>query len=114
MRMLENFQLHNIKHTEMLINIIEYHHETLDGNGYPHQLMGEKIPLEARIIAVADVFDALTSNRPYKKAWKNDEAFAELRRLSPNKLDPDCVNALISHRDTVESIQAQFHDDTLG
>lgn len=113
-RMLSNFQLHNLKHVEMLKNIIESHHEAIDGSGYPNHLKGEQIPLEARIIAVADIFDALTSERPYKKAWSNKDAFAELQSLSGSKLDPDCVNALISQVEAVESIQAHFRDDPFG
>lgn len=113
-RMLENFQLHGMKHTQMLKNIIEYHHEAMDGSGYPHQLQGDAIPLEARIISVADIFDALTSERPYKKAWSNEDAFSELENISKTKLDPECVQALVSHKDGVERIQAQFRDDPYG
>ncbi len=113
-RMIQNFQLHNLKHTEMLKNIIESHHESLDGSGYPNQLQGEAIPLEARIIAVADIFDALTSARPYKKPWSNADAFSELRQLSGNKLDAACVGALCSKPGEVEAIQAQFSDDPFG
>lgn len=113
-RMLENFHLHNLKHIEMLKNIIESHHEALDGSGYPNQIHGNQIPLEARIIAVADIFDALTSERPYKKAWSTKEAFAELHSLSGKKLDPDCVNALISQAEAVESVMSHFRDDPLG
>jgi HD-GYP domain-containing protein (c-di-GMP phosphodiesterase class II) len=82
----------------------------LDGQGYPHGLRGQKIPIEARIIAVADIFDALTSERPYKKAWSNDRAFQTLEKLSRNKLDRDCVQALIRTRKTVERIQKKFRD----
>lgn len=114
LRMINNLQLHNLKYTEMLINIIELHHETLDGRGYPNQLKGDAIPLEARVIAVADIFDALTSERPYKKAWTNDEAFDELKKLAGVRLDADCVAAMINNRETVEAIQKQFQDDLLG
>lgn len=109
--MLVNFNLANTRLVPMLGNIAEFHHENMDGSGYPCGLQGEAIPLEARIVAVADVFDALTSQRPYKKAWTNDEAFAELKRLSGWKLDPRCVESLLANRDKVECIQAMFKDE---
>ncbi|GIU95531.1 MAG: hypothetical protein KatS3mg012_1988 [Gaiellaceae bacterium] len=69
------------------------HHEWWDGSGYPHGLRGEEIPLCARIVAVADVFDALTHARPYKPAWSVEEAVAEIRRLSGRQFDPRVVDA---------------------
>ncbi|WP_256209204.1 hypothetical protein [Nitrosospira sp. Nsp14] len=60
------------------------------------------------LVAVADVFDALNSRRPYKEAWSTDEAFRELRRLADDKLDCDCVEALIKHRVQVEEIRQHF------
>jgi HD-GYP domain-containing protein (c-di-GMP phosphodiesterase class II) len=69
-----NFGLGTLADIELVRNIALYHHERIDGNGYPYGLAGDAIPLEARIVAVADVFDALTSRRPYKKAYSNDEA----------------------------------------
>jgi HD-GYP domain-containing protein (c-di-GMP phosphodiesterase class II) len=111
---LANFGLENIEHVDMLRNIAEFHHESVNGQGYPSGIKGEKIPLEARIVAVADVFDALTSARPYKKAWSNNEAIAEIRKLAGEKLDRDCVNALIQNLDEVEKIQARFREDFYG
>ncbi len=111
---LANFGLENIEHVDMLRNIAEFHHESVNGQGYPSGIKGEKIPLEARIVAVADVFDALTSARPYKKAWSNNEAIAEIRKLVGEKLDRDCVNALIQNLDEVEKIQARFREDFYG
>lgn len=114
-RMLENFNLHGIKHVEILLNLIEFHHEYIDGSGYPKGLRGDEIPLEARIIAVADIFDALTSRRPYKAAWSNEESFAELQQQADNnKLDKDCVEALLNNIKHIESIQRNFMDDPLG
>ncbi len=113
-RMLANFRLQGLKHIAMLRDIVELHHEALDGSGYPHGHSGEDIPLAARIIAVADIFDALTSARPYKEAWSNDEAFAELDRISGSRVDPQCVEALRRHRDMVEDIQRTFVDDPFG
>ena len=68
--------------------------------------------MESRIVAVADVFDALTSRRPYKEAWSTDEAFAELRKLAGTKLDADCVEALIRHRAEVEEIRTRFTENS--
>lgn len=69
------------------------HHECWDGSGYPLGLSGEAIPLAGRIVSVADVFDALTHNRPYKKAWPADAAAAEIERLAGQKFDPRVVAA---------------------
>ena len=99
---------------ELLRNIATYHHEALNGSGYPMGLTGGEIPLEARIIAVADVFDALTSRRPYKSAWNNKEAFAFLHQLAGTKLDLACVEALLSHAAEIEQIQKQFSEDSIG
>ncbi len=70
------------------------HHERLDGLGYPDRLAAHQLPLEARIIAVADVFGALTEDRPYRPGMSYDEALAIISRDIPHKLDPDCVAAL--------------------
>lgn len=112
--MLENFGLDGFHHIDILRNIAQYHHEAMDGSGYPKGLQGENIPIEARIIAVADVFDALTSRRPYKEAWSNDESFEALRLLAGKKLDHECVEALITNRTQVEDIQVRFKEDRLG
>jgi HD-GYP domain-containing protein (c-di-GMP phosphodiesterase class II) len=71
------------------------HHERLDGRGYPQRLSGEEIPLEARIIFVADSFEAMTSDRPYSRGKPVPEALAELRRCSGTQFDPAVVAALI-------------------
>lgn len=113
-RMLSNFRLEKMEHTKMLRNVIELHHEAIDGSGYPRGLKGDEIPLEARIIAVADIFDALTSERPYKKAWSNEDAFAELKKISGSKVDGNCVDALEKSLTMVLEIQSQFQDDPLG
>jgi two-component system response regulator RpfG len=80
------------------------HHERYDGSGYPDGLAGEDIPLEARIVAVADVFDALVSPRPYKEAWSIDAALAYLQAESGRLFDPRCVDALLRRRDRLEEI----------
>jgi HD-GYP domain-containing protein (c-di-GMP phosphodiesterase class II) len=112
--LLKNFGLEHIGHMDMLRNIAEFHHETVNGKGYPRGIEGESIPLEARIVAVADVFDALTSERPYKKAWSNEHAIAELKKLAGEKLDRDCVEALIRNLDEVERIQRCFGENAYG
>jgi HD-GYP domain-containing protein (c-di-GMP phosphodiesterase class II) len=111
-RMLENFGLDELPHVETLRNIALLHHEALNGSGYPNGLVDEEIPIEAKIVAVADVFDALTSARPYKEAWSNDEAFALLREMAGSKFDHDCVAALIAARAEVEAVQRRFREDT--
>jgi HD-GYP domain-containing protein (c-di-GMP phosphodiesterase class II) len=112
--MVEGFELGAMPHVDILRNISGLHHEAVDGSGYPQGLRGDEIPIEARIIAVADVFDALTSERPYKPAWSNAEAFAALRRVAGAKLDADCVDALIDNEAKVLEIQARFREDRYG
>jgi HD-GYP domain-containing protein (c-di-GMP phosphodiesterase class II) len=73
-----------------------HHHERFDGNGYPHGLKGEEIPLGARIIAVADAFDAITTGRPYRPAKMRQEAMAEMRRESGFQFDPRLLEAFFS------------------
>ena len=107
---INNFQVENVANVDILRNIAEYHHETMNGSGYPHGLKAEEIPIEARIIAVADIFDALTSERPYKKAWTNERAFKKLKQMTPDILDQDCVEALLKNRKEVMNIQATFRD----
>jgi len=75
---------------------IELHHEALNGRGYPYGLKGDEIPLLPRVIAVADTFDALTTNRPYQKAFDPVEAVRIIRNLSGQRLDPTAVNALLA------------------
>ncbi len=108
---ISNFGLDRISSIDILKNIAEFHHEAVNGSGYPAGRMSEEIPLEARIVAVADVFDALTSRRPYKDAWSNEKAFDTLKQLAGEKLDIDCVNALIANQQKIELIQQQFKEN---
>ena len=87
------------------------HHEKFDGSGYPHGLAGESIPIEGRIVAVADVFDALTSARPYKPAWPMSRAVALLREGRGTHFDPACVDALFHAWDQVLSVQMRYQDE---
>lgn len=106
--LISNFGFEQIPYIDYLRHIAELHHEALDGSGYPHGLCGREISLEARIVAVSDVFDALTTARPYKRAWTNEHAFAMLQLLSLDKLDKGCVNALVAYPEEVSQIQHQF------
>jgi putative two-component system response regulator len=74
-------------------NIAGYHHEKWDGTGYPRQLSGTKIPLCARIMALADMYDALVCERVYKKAWSHEAAAQEINQLSGSHFDPNVVEA---------------------
>ena len=89
-------QMNEVGHSVfwMGIEIAEAHHEKFDGSGYPHGLSGENIPLSARIVAVADVFDALTSRRPYKEAWSVERALEYIVSESGGHFDPAIVAAL--------------------
>jgi two-component system response regulator RpfG len=86
------------------------HHEKYDGSGYPNGLVSDHIALCARIVAVADVYDALTSARPYKKAWNSEEAFAFLRQQRGKHFDPHLVDAFIGVQQDVERIQREMRD----
>lgn len=88
------------------------HHEKWDGSGYPHGLCGEAISAEARIVAVADVFDALTSVRPYKPAWPREQALAFLREQSGRHFWPDAVAALQARLAEVWDIHERWRDET--
>jgi putative two-component system response regulator len=87
------------------------HHEKYDGTGYPHGLKGKDIPLFGRIVAVADVFDALTSERPYKKAWALEDALHFLEEGRGAHFDPLCVEAFISGWDEVIAVRQRFRDE---
>jgi len=75
------------------VTVVQTHHESWDGTGYPNGLCGEQIPIEGRIVAVCDVFEALLSERPYKDAWSVEDAIAEIRSLEGTRFDPAVVRA---------------------
>jgi response regulator RpfG family c-di-GMP phosphodiesterase len=81
--------------TETVEAAVRHHHERFDGNGYPDGLKGEQIPLPARLLAVADTFDALCSERPYRPAYSTEQALEEMRKVSGSQLDPDLTDAFI-------------------
>jgi len=87
------------------------HHEKFDGTGYPNGLSGEDIPLYGRIVAVADVFDALTSERPYKAAWDIDRAISLVRESAGAHFDPACVDAFLMNWSNVLDIKQSFVED---
>ncbi len=109
--LVRNFHIQNLPQADIMANVVAYHHEKVDGSGYPRGLAGPAIPIEARIVTVADVFDALTSPRVYKRAWTNDEAFGYLRDRAGAQFDADAVAALLAARPEVEHIQASFRED---
>ena len=86
------------------------HHEKWNGTGYPHGLAGEAIPLEARIVAVADVYDALTSIRPYKTAMTHEQAMAIIHEGSGTHFDPRCVEAFDASIDEIQQLRQELGD----
>ncbi len=98
------------KYLQMGAVIARGHHEKFDGSGYPDGLTGETIPLPARIVAVADVFDALTSERPYKRAWSVQDALQYLQTEQGRHFDPVCVQAFLAQLDKVLQIRRQLQD----
>jgi len=110
-KILGDFELHHLSDSKIMLNIVSAHHEFMDGSGYPKGLKGQEIPIEARIIAAADILDALLSPRPYKKGWSFDEALNELKKMvSIGKLDPDCVDAIEQEREQIETIFHEYRD----
>jgi HD-GYP domain-containing protein (c-di-GMP phosphodiesterase class II) len=96
--------IRNVRSLQRALGGIRHHHERIDGSGYPDGLRGDDIPLDARIIAVADVFDALTSTRSYRAAWSVQRAFAVLDEEAGTKLDRQCV---LSLKRVVEELAVQ-------
>ncbi len=109
--LITNFGFDHIPYIDYLRNITEAHHEAMDGTGYPDGLQGQAIALEARIVAASDVFDALTTRRPYKTPWSNDHALSMMKLMALDKLDKDCVEALVNCEEQVSFIQCQFADE---
>lgn len=110
-KIIEDTGLQGLPHTDMLRNIVRCHHEYLDGSGYPRGLRASEIPIEARIVVVADIYDALTCDRPYKQPWLIESALGELQRMvEAGQLDAGCVAALERQRDQIVAVQARYSD----
>jgi putative two-component system response regulator len=86
------------------------HHEKWDGSGYPRGIRGERIPLAARILAIVDVYDALTSVRPYKKAWSHEEAMTWIRERAGSHFDPVLAATFASRAAEIDGIRARLAD----
>jgi response regulator RpfG family c-di-GMP phosphodiesterase len=99
---------------QITVNIVLYHHEHFNGNGYPTGLAGEKIPLEARIVAVADVYDALASDRPYRKAMPPEVALREFMTMSGTVLDPVIVENFLEIVKELDAISNAATLDSIG
>lgn len=95
----------------LAVEVCLYHHEKFDGSGYPHQLKGKDIPLSARIVAIADVFDALTSERPYKKAWSIEQAFAFIDEQSGQHFDPDLIEPFKNCIVKIKEVMVEYADE---
>ena len=89
-------------------NVALFHHEKWDGTGYPHGLKGEDIPIEARIAAICDVFDALTSPRPYKEAWPLEKAVAMIREEAGKHFDPKLVEVFLEISPDIAALREKF------
>lgn len=96
----------------MAKRVILSHHERYDGLGYPRGVSGEKIPLEARIMTLADIYDALLSERVYKPAFSYDEAKSEIRNYAGTRFDPEMVEVMLAHIDEFEAIHRRFHEES--
>jgi response regulator RpfG family c-di-GMP phosphodiesterase len=92
---------------KMSADIARHHHERFDGGGYPLGLRGEDIPLSARIVAIADVWDALLAARPYKKPWNEEAAIDLLRSGAGTQFDPILVDAFLSNLETLREIRTE-------
>jgi len=94
----------------MAADIAYEHHEHFNGNGYPRGIKGDNISIYARIVAIADVFDALMSDRVYKKAWPIDKVINLFEEESANQFDPDLISIFLTHKDEFIKIKSQFKD----
>jgi len=108
--------LKQITGMQMAANIAYYHHEKYDGSGYPNGLIGEDIPVEARIVALVDVYDALRTNRRYKKAWSHKDTIELLREQKSKHFDPKIVDCFIKnnadYREMYEKMKDEIEDFT--
>jgi len=105
--------LKTAKADEIAQHIALCHHEKFDGNGYPYGLAGDQIPIEARIVALADVFDALTNKRCYKAAFTNEVAEKMIQDSTGSHFDPMVVDIMFKHLSSVREIQNTYRDSNL-
>jgi HD-GYP domain-containing protein (c-di-GMP phosphodiesterase class II) len=110
-RLIDDFDLGTVAGIGILRNLVAFHHEFLDGSGYPHGAAREDIPIEARIVTAADIFDALTSKRVYKQPWTVDAALVALDGMvAEGKLDAGCVEALRENKEEAVAIIERFSE----
>lgn len=110
-KIIHDFKLANVADSSILLNIVAFHHEFMDGSGYPQGLKDNDIPVEARIVTVADILDALVSHRPYKSNWSIEACIQELKNMSDaGKLDSECVRAIEENYDAVLNILEVYQD----
>ena len=110
-RLIVDFRLGGISGIQVLRNLVARHHEFIDGSGYPDGLRGDEIPIEARIVTVADIFDALTSRRVYKSAFAVEESLQMLETMARDgKVDPGCVAVLRRETAAVAQIIGRFSE----
>ncbi|WP_158660954.1 HD-GYP domain-containing protein [Thiomicrorhabdus sp. Milos-T2] len=109
-QIIEDFDFGSLHHISILRNVIACHHERWDGKGYPKGLKGEEIPLEGRIMAVGDVFDALSSSRVYRNAFTLEDTFEYIVAQRGRKFDPQCVDAFINQKERVIAIYKKFKE----
>ena len=109
--LIRDLSLDKLQYVETLKHIARHHHERWDGEGYPDRLAGAAIPVEARIIHIADVFDALTSRRCYKAAWSVEDATVYLRRGAGREFDPRLVELFLEPAQGIASIMEKFTEE---
>ena len=95
---------------QMARSVALTHHEKWDGSGYPHGLIGDAIPMEGRLVALSDVYDALTSERPYKPAWPPEDAFAFIRDQAGAHFDPELVSLFLKIKPEIIEITEKYRD----
>ncbi len=110
--LIQGLSLQRIPHIEGLLHMARHHHERWDGSGYPDGLSGIQIPVEARIVKIADVFDALTTKRCYKPPWPLEQATAFLREGAGTEFDPRCVEIFLAREDEIIAILNHFRDES--